>query len=246
MSAYTVRISTDAAERSGLQPLSDTLLPPTEAPDSVVWLASSVDEPARVRACLRLQRRIGLQGLRAWYRLGWAVHAAGELQLFRQLRTLLLGNDWTGADELTGFAIAPDLAEHTAQALWAALGGAALQALAQQPGGVARPCVAELPGVLDGQGQSPFWAGLGRHFYPHELAAARQAHGPGFDGDIAALLPRHLLYASFLPAAAQAAMGQPCAAAKPLQAALHELGFRWRDHITVTDGGAVWVRDAAA
>ncbi len=258
MKVCIVNAGSGAAQLAGLQTWAGAPPPPfatdgleaheaLETPDrppTQVWVASDADQPDRPLASLRLQRGIGLSRPRAWYRLGWAVHAAAELRLFQRQRTLLLGNDLTGADELTGFAIAPGLPDPDAQALWTALAQAALQALATTPGDRAAPCIAELPGMLDAQGQSPFWLGLGRHFYARDLAAARQAHGLRFDSDVAALLPRQPMYASFLPPAAQAAMGECSGAAQPLQAALHSLGFRCRDHIAVTDGGPVVERDA--
>ncbi len=246
-SVRTADLSKDSSVLAGLQTWAGEPLQPLQSPqatDGPVWVAADATQPERVLASLCVRRRVGLSRPRAWYRLGWAVHAAAELQLFRQQRTLLLGHDLTGMDELTGFGLRPGVPDDQALALWAALAQAALQALAAPPGDAAVPCMAELPGVLDGQGLSPFWSGLGRHFYARDLAAARQAHGTHFDGEVSALLPRHLMYASFLPPAAQAAMGRCSPAAQALQAALRGLGFRWRDHIAVTDGGPVMVRDA--
>jgi arginine N-succinyltransferase len=206
------------------------------------WLAT--DTHAQPLARLSLARRIGCHTPRAWYHLGWAVHRSPELNLFGRQRTLLLGHDLTGADALGGWALAPALreasaqAQDLAQAVWAALLSAAWQALSEDDEPPAQ-CIAELPGTVDDEGHSPFWRGLGQHFHHHGLAAARQLHGAGFDSHVAELLPRHLVYASFLSPAAQSAMGQCASSALPLRRALQQRGFSWRQHITVTDGGAV-------
>jgi arginine N-succinyltransferase len=194
------------------------------------------------QAALRLRRRIGQPQPHAGFRLGWAVHASAELGLYRRQRTLLLGNDLTGADELGGWALAPELAAAAAdivQTAWAALVAAALDDLDVD---AARPCIAQLPGLRDAVGRSPVWQGLGRHFHADDPDAARRRHGAGWEHHVAPLLPRQLLYASLLPAAAQEALGQALPAAAPLRAALEAAGFGWRDHVGLVDGGPVLER----
>ncbi|MBL8329734.1 MAG: arginine N-succinyltransferase [Rubrivivax sp.] len=210
------------------------------------WLACAEAAPERPLARLSLERQIGLRVPHAWYRLGWAVHAAPELQLFRRQRTLMLGHDLTGSDALSRPAIAPGLDDAQAESLWRALADAVLRARAPDIGAGLPALIAELPGPRTPQGESAFWQGLGWHFHRRDLATARRSHGPHFDSHVAALLPRQLLYAAFLPAAAQAAMGGCSPSARPLQAALASLGFRWREHVAVSDGGAVMECDGSA
>lgn len=206
------------------------------------WLAS--DAQGRPLARMSLSRGVGSHTPRAWYRMGWAVHHSPDLRLFGRQRTLLLGHDLTGADALGGWALAAALrdtapaAQAAAQSVWSALIAAAWQALEATPT-PRGSCIAELPGTADGDGHSPFWRGLGQHFYPQTLTAARQQHGPAFDSHVAELLPRQVLYASFLPPQAQAAMGACRESALPLYRALVQRGLCWRQHISPTDGGAV-------
>lgn len=226
-------------------------LPPLE-PDELGWLAAPAAADAPL-AGLRLRRAIGRPAPRAWYRLGWAVHASRELQMYRRQRTLLLSHDLTGTDELCAFGLAPALAPADAAAAWAALLDSVLTWLAQQPPvpeapdwarerGMAPPCIVELPGLREADGRAPFWQGLGRHFLGLDEAAALKRHGPRWARQLSALLPRHLLYPAMLPADARAALGQVAQAALPLQAALRERGFEWREHVGVIDGGAVLER----
>ena len=56
---------------------------------------------------------------------------------------------------------------------------------------------------------------------------------------VAALLPRQPVYASFLPAEAQAAIGACADAARPLRAALEAAGLHFHDHVRIDDGGPV-------
>lgn len=188
-----------------------------------------------------LQARIGLALPRFWYHVGQVVHAAQELKLFRAQRTLLLGNDLTGLAELRDF-VAADAAGATPaelRAAWTLLVRRALQHIHQQPGHWGAGLLVELPGLRDDSGRSPFWQGLTRHFYRGDAHDAAARLGPDWRTHLAALLPRQLVYASFLPEAAQRAIGAHEASADVLQAALQAAGLRWRGHIRIDDGGAV-------
>jgi arginine N-succinyltransferase len=228
----------DADALAALRDLHGAPLPPL-AESETAWVASA-EAGAPPVATLRLRRHIGRPVPRGWFRLGWAVHASAELGLYRRQRTLLLGHDLTGADELCGFGCATTLPAAEAGPAWAVLVQAAMQARQAAPAGTASaPCIAELPGLSDAEGSAPVWQALGQHFHGQDLATLRRQLGSEGLHHLAALMPRHLVYASLLPAAAQAAFGQVHAAALPLQAALLQTGFGAREHITVTDGGPV-------
>ena len=179
----------------------------------------------QVGARLRLQHAIGRELPRHWYHVGRVVHAARDLGLFQEQATLLLGNDLTGAAELCEL-------EGEGPALQALIEGA----LARLPAG---RVIVELPGLRDTAGQSPFWQGLGRHFYNGDPRDALARHGSAWRGHVAALLPRQLLYTAFLPDAAQAAIGVASPQAMGLQQALQAAGFQMSGHVCIDDGGPV-------
>lgn len=200
-------------------------------------LATADEQPL---ATLRLVPAIGLVLPRASYHVGCTVHAAAELGLFHRQRTLLLGHDHTGASELADIAWPADgvpLAA-LAAALRALLQAATAQ-LATARDTYAARLVVELPGPRDAAGQSPFWQGLGRHFYAGDPAAAAAAHGPAWRSHVAALLPRQPLLVSFLPAAAQAAIGQIGERARVLKEVLEDAGLRYGHHVNLEDGGPI-------
>jgi arginine N-succinyltransferase len=175
---------------------------------------------------------IGLAQPRFWFHVGLVVHAAATLGLLRPQRTLLLGNDLTGAAELC------DITWHDASAL-APLLAAAQAAVRSAPQPAGRRLIVELPGLQDGDGAPLFWRGLGRHFYGGDLATTAARAGPAVRSHVAALLPRHVIYASFLPEAAQAAIGGCASSAAALRDALTAAGWQWQQHIGIVDGGAV-------
>ncbi|MFY7866725.1 arginine N-succinyltransferase [Roseateles sp.] len=216
---------------------------PADGPEmNETWLLLAEVGSNRPLACLRLVRRLGMSLPRYSFHLGRVVHAAAELGLFRAQATLLLGNDHSGESELADLACAPDLDEPTQQSLLARLIAAALQRIAQQAGqGFGTQLVVELAGPREaGTGASPFWQGLGAHFYAGEPELAQQRWGEAWCSHLAALLPRQTVYLSFLSPAAQAAVGQLGAPARPAAQALAAAGFGFADHISIDDGGPVW------
>jgi arginine N-succinyltransferase len=192
---------------------------------------------------IRLQRRIGIDQPRYWYHMGCVVHAAAELGLFQRERTLLLGNDLTGAFELSELhfdstQLTPaEQTQFMQQLLHVALAIFAQELPAQQS---AEKVIFALPGLRDANGSAPFWEGLGRHFYPGDVTAAQARFGNVWLTHVAALLPRHPLVVSLLTQAAQNAIGETNAHAQPLRAALANSGFRAGQHVTLFDAGPVF------
>jgi len=227
-----------------LAPGMATELPPGGANAAECWLLATrtgigtSDQPL---ACLRLRRAIGLALPRHWYHVGCVVHAAAELGLVHRMHTLQLGNDLTGASELADVAWdrqALDLPD-SARVLSSLL-AAALQRVASDRAGHAARLIVELPGLRDAQGRSPFWEGLGRHFYDGDPAAAAARFGPDWCSHVAALLPRQPVYTDFLCDAAQAAVAQVDPAARVLMDLLWQAGLRYAHHISIADGGPVF------
>jgi len=214
-----------------------------EEPGEVQLVAEAYDS-GRIDAALRLRPVIGLVRPRSWYHVGCTVHAAAALQLFHRQRTLMLGNDHTGASELAGLAWRRAGVPLEAQAaVLRLLVDAALLHLARDRPRFALRLVAELPGVRDAAGQWPFWQGLGRHFYAGDPRDAQARHGDGWPGLVAALLPRHPVLAAFLPEAAQAAIAQVAEPARVLLELLEAAGLRYGHHVRVHDGGPVLEAD---
>ena len=202
---------------------------------------------ARVLATLRLQPAIGMTQPRCWYHVGCTVHAAPELGLFHRQRTLLLGHDHTGASELCDIGwLADDVQLDAQAAALRLLVASACLLVARDRTSYAQRLIVELPGLRDAAGQSPFWQGLGRHFYGGDPAAAALRHGQDWRGHVAALLPRQPLYAEFLPAAAQAAIGQVHPQALVLRDVLEAAGLRYGHHVNLEDGGPVLDADTDA
>lgn len=96
--------------------------------------------------------------------------------------------------------------------------------------------IAEMRGVLDADGQSPFWDAIGRHFFEMDFAQAdaRSAADKGF---IADLMPQHPIYLPMLPPDARAAVGQVHHETRPALRLLEQEGFALGGEVDIFDGG---------
>lgn len=213
----------------------DTLLIDESGDESVLLVQPLAADGAALAAsgCIRISRQIGLKQPRYWYHLGCVVHAAAELGLFRRERRLLLGNDFTGATELSDI-----VGDMISQRLL--LNAALLVLLRDQASALAAPrVIVQLPGLRDSSGEAPFWLGLGRHFCPLEIALPQTHDDNQWLTQVAALLPRHPLVVSLLHADAQQAIGRVDPAASALHDELFALGLRRGEHVNVYDAGPI-------
>jgi arginine N-succinyltransferase len=178
-------------------------------------------------------------GLRqAWYsyRVGLAVHASQELGVYTQTPTLFLSNDHTGQSELCSLFLDPAWRRDRNGSL---LSKCRLLYVAQQRERFAAKLIAELRGVSDAQGRSPFWEGLGRHFFSMDFSRADYLTGMGRKSFVAELMPKHPLYSNLLSPEAQAAIGKTHEATVPAFRMLEEEGFRYEGYVDIFDAGPV-------
>jgi arginine N-succinyltransferase len=246
----------EAALRSLLaQPGQERALVPSADGEQLLVAVSVAHGAASAAAvmmlgCVRVRRGVGLDRPRYWYHVGCAVHAAPALDLYHRQRTLLLGNDLTGAWEIADLACDTAALDHAGQAaLLRQLLAAALRLIADRraaapvatnDAGEDARVICELPGLQDDAGRSPFWDSLGRHFYDGDPRLAAERCGPQWKTHVAALLPREPLLVSFLSVPAQQALGRAAARAAIQAGVLHAAGLRAGQHVTIDDAGPVF------
>lgn len=174
--------------------------------------------------------------VRYCFRVGTSVSCSREIGVHRQLQTLFLTNDQTGASELTGLYLHPEYRRGGNGAL---LSLSRLLYVAEFPQRFAERFVAGLRGLCDANGGSPFWAGLGRHFYRADPVREDYLSGVSGRSLIGELMPQHPVYTAFLPDEARAAIGVCHPTAKPARALLETEGFHSMGHVDIFDGGPI-------
>ncbi|WP_035056926.1 arginine N-succinyltransferase [Andreprevotia chitinilytica] len=181
-----------------------------------------------------IEAAVGLNDTWYNYRVGLSVHASRELGIYKQLPTLFLTSDLTGASELCSLFLHPD---------WRRDGNGSLLSksrflfMAEFPDRFSERVIAEMRGVSDETGRSPFWESLGRHFFKMDFARADFLSYVGSKSFIAELMPKYPIYTALLSAEAQAAIGEVHPATKPARALLEGEGFRYQGYIDIFDAG---------
>ncbi|MFM7295382.1 MAG: arginine N-succinyltransferase [Burkholderiales bacterium] len=189
---------------------------------------------ARIVGICAIAGAVGLREPWYSYRVGTVVHASRELGIFTRTPTLFLSNDHTGASELCSLFLAPDYRVGRNGAL---LSKSRLMFMAQFRERFAAKVIAELRGVSDTSGRSPFWESLGRHFFSMDFAEADYLTGIGKKSFVAELMPKHPLYSSFLLKEAQAVIGETHEMTRPARRLLEQEGFRFEGHVDIFDAG---------
>src|SRR3546814_20924223 len=97
--------------------------------------------------------------------------------------------------------------------------------------------LAELRGVIDEAGGSPFWDGVAGKFFGMNFQEADQfnaVHGNQF---IADLMPKHPVYVAMLPETARSVIGVPHPSGRAAMRMLENEGFAFENYIDIFDGG---------
>lgn len=213
-------------------------------------LASFAGTAARGDACYvfvlvdsTTRRVVGISAIEAavgltepWYNyhVGTIVHASRALDVYTVAPTLFLANDHTGHTELCSLFLDQAFRRGRNGPL---LAKGRLLFIAEFADRFAPKVISELRGKLDPDGRSPFWEGLGRHFFAMEYSTADYLTGIGQKSFVAELMPRHPVYVNLLPNAARAAIGEVHQDTRPARAMLEQEGFRYEGYVDIFDAG---------
>lgn len=202
-------------------------------PEHYLFVMEDLERGTVVGTC-GIEAAVGLTSPWYHYRIGTVVHASRELNVHNRLRTLYLCNDYTGCSEMCTLYLHP---EHRQSGAGALLSKSRFLFMAEHPQRFAHKVIAELRGYTDDTGNSPFWEGLGKHFFSMEYHKADYLTGSGNKVFIAELMPKHTIYIQLLPEAAQAVIGQVHPNTEPARRMLESEGFRYEEYVDIFDGG---------
>jgi len=205
-----------------------------ERGDACYMFALVDSSDGRVAGISAIEAAVGLNEPWYNYHVGTLVHASRALGVYTVAPTLFLANDHTGHSELCSLFL--DQAYRIGKN-GALLSKSRLLFIAEFAHLFAAKVIAELRGKLDDQGLSPFWEGLGRHFFAMEYSTADYLTGIGQKAFIAELMPKHPVYVNLLPAAARDAIGAVHVDTAPARAMLEQEGFRYEGYVDIFDAG---------
>lgn len=181
-----------------------------------------------------LEAAVGLDDAFYHYHLGKVVHSSRSLGVYKTVDLLTLCNDYTGVSELCTLFLRPPFRQKYNGKLLSKVRFLFLAEFAER---FSDRIIAELRGVSDEHGNSPFWQWLQEHFFSVDFPTADYLTGIGHKEFIAELMPKYPIYVSLLSKAAQRVIGKVHEQTRPALALLESEGFSCRGYVDIFDAG---------
>ncbi|MBH9320182.1 arginine N-succinyltransferase [Pseudomonas aeruginosa] len=192
------------------------------------------DDAGKVVGISAIAGAVGLREPWYNYRVGLTVSASQELNIHREIPTLFLANALPGNSELCSLFLHAD---HRSGLNGKLLSRARFLFIAEFRHLFGDKLIAEMRGMSDEEGRSPFWESLGRHFFKMEFSQADYLTGVGNKAFIAELLPKFPLYTCFLSEEARGVIGRGHPNTEPALAMLKAEGFSYQGYVDIFDAG---------
>ncbi len=168
------------------------------------------------------------------YHLSTLSQSSPELGKTFRNQTLTLTTDLDGSSEVGGLFLHP---EARAGGWGSLLARSRYLFIKQHRARFGDVTLAELRGVMDETGNSPFWDALAGKFFGMTFPEADEfnaVHGTKF---IADLMPTTPIYVALLSDAAKAVIGQPHPTGRAALKMLEQEGFYFERYVDIFDGG---------
>ncbi|RMB35937.1 arginine succinyltransferase [Sphingomonas sp. PP-F2F-G114-C0414] len=168
------------------------------------------------------------------YRIGQLTQHSRELNRTFRADMLTLATDLEGASEVGGLFLHPG---ERAGGLGLLLARSRYLFIKMHRARFADRILAELRGVIDEAGGSPFWDGLAGRFFGMNFQDADQFNAINGHQFIADLMPKHPIYTAMLTESARAAIGLPHPSGRAAMRMLENEGFAFENYVDIFDGG---------
>lgn len=202
--------------------------------DELFVLILENSETGEVRGTCQIFTKVGQRHPFYSYRIGTLTQHSEQLSRTFRAEMLSLTTDLEGATEVGGLFLHPG---ERAGGLGMLLARSRYLFIRAHRPRFSDRILAELRGVIDESGGSPFWDGLAGRFFGMDFQDADQynaVHGHQF---IADLFPKHPIYTAMLSESARAVIGKPHPSGRAAMRMLETEGFRFDNYIDIFDGG---------
>ena len=181
-------------------------------------------ETGEVVGTSAIEAAVGLDDAFYHYHLSKVIHSSRTLDVYKAVDILTLCNDYTGATELCTLFLKDGYRKNC---------NGKLLSKAR----FAETVIAEMRGVSDENGNSPFWKWLEEHFFSMDFPTADYLTGIGQKVFIAELMPKYPIYVNLLSKDAQAVIGQVHNNTRPAIELLKSEGFTFNGYVDIFDAG---------
>jgi arginine N-succinyltransferase len=188
----------------------------------------------QIRGTCQMFGMVGVHNPFYSYRIGTLTQTSQALGKTFRADMLSLSTDLEGASEVGGLFLHPG---ERAGGLGMLLARSRYLFMKLHRERFGRKVIAELRGVIDEAGGSPFWDAIAGRFFGMNFQEADEfnaAHGTQF---IADLMPKTPIYTAMLPESARAVMGVPHPSGRAAMKMLEAEGFQFDCYIDIFDGG---------
>ena len=198
----------------------------------VLVLENTVSD--EVRGTCQIFTQIGQQQPFYSYRIGTLTQHSRELGRTFRTEMLTLANDLEGSCEVGGLFLHPN---ERAGGLGLLLARSRYLFIKAHRERFADRILAELRGIIDEAGGSPFWDGLAGRFFGMNFQEADSFNATNGHQFIADLMPKHPIYTEMLSESARSVIGLPHPSGRAAMRMLENEGFAFENYIDIFDGG---------
>ncbi|MCP3429276.1 arginine N-succinyltransferase [Opacimonas viscosa] len=201
--------------------------------EGYLFVLEDTDTSTVVGTC-GIESSVGVDDAFYNYHVGKVVHSSRELNIHNTVEILTFCNDYTGMSEICTLflreqARLPNVGKFLSKSRFLFI--------AEHKERFTDKIFAEMRGVSDENGRSPFWDWLEKHFFSLDFPTADYLTGIGNKVFIAELMPKYPIYVNLLSEAAQAVIGAVHEKTKPALALLEKEGFKNRGYVDIFDAG---------
>ncbi|WP_129792719.1 arginine N-succinyltransferase [Sphingosinicella sp. CPCC 101087] len=191
-------------------------------------------ETGQIRGTCQIFSRVGTEQPFYSYRISTLTQTSPELGRTFKAEMLTLCTDFEGCSEVGGLFLHPG---ERAGGLGLLLARSRYLFIKLHRERFAKKVIAELRGVIDEGGGSPFWDAIAGRFFGMSFQEADEfnaAHGTQF---IADLMPKTPIYTAMLPESARMVLGVPHPSGRAAMKMLEHEGFTADGYVDIFDGG---------
>ena len=168
------------------------------------------------------------------YRIGALTQHSKELERTFRADILNLSTDLEGATEVGGLFLHPG---ERSGGLGMLIARSRYLFIRNHRARFADKTLAELRGVIDDAGGSPFWDSVAGRFFGMSFQDADEFNARHGNQFIADLMPKHPVYIAMLSEAARAVIGVPHVSGRAAMRMLENEGFVWEQYVDIFDAG---------
>jgi arginine N-succinyltransferase len=193
-------------------------------------------ETGEVAGCSAVKAGIGVKAPFFNYRIITLAQASQEADRRFDMDALILTNEFVGFTEVGTLFLRE---RHRGAGVGRLVAQSRYLLMSSAPERFGDNVIAELRGVVDHNGDTPFWDCLGQHFFRMSFTQADYLSATTDNQFILDLMPSYPIYVDLLPPEAREVIGRCHSDGVPAYKLLEWEGFRFEKVVDIFDGGPI-------